>query len=594
MTVGHDNKGRQESGGKIAPAGASLAAALAAMLSRLPALGAWWNQDDWGLLARAAGLIDDPGAPARWLSRGLYWQAMWPLAGLDPAPYAVSRILLHALAAAGTARLAARLGLTTLQQWAAGMIMAASPLAFGPLYWAAGVQDLLAVCCLVWALERWRRGGAAGVAMAVVLGAVALAAKEVVAGLPLLLLMMGTGDAAERRPPRAWSLAAIAVVALAALAALAAALDVFGTGAGQPYALGSAASSLGRLLVYGWWLMLPGPVFHPQPHGLMAAAGALMWLAWAVWAVTSWRSGARVPGLALAGALLMLLPLLPLARHLSPDLAYPVEPFGCLALAALIPARWRPRGVALAVMTAAALAWGYGGMQARLHLRGDDGLHADPVVRRTAVSWQACRELEHLPLPADGLVMVQPPLTETTAAMAADLGEGWVTGSTLYHALEGSLGPRLVLGPDVPVVWANGLRRTPRDALVLLDAGARFKPWGPTRQALLNQVLTDVGAGLFDRARLHLLRASLLAGDSLALVFDPDVLPVPMTSVLANAESFLDHLAAGRGRGRSPQEIAGLQENFRSLLAVCTGDRAPRSANEPPVGPRPAPTPEQP
>ena len=594
MTVGHDNKGRPQAAGKIAPGAAALAAGLVAVLSRLPALGAWWNQDDWGLLARAAGLIDDPGAPARWLSRDLYWQAMWPLAGLAPAPYAVTRILLHALAAAGTARLAARLGLTPLQQWAAGLIMAASPLAFGPLYWAAGVQDLLAVCCLVWALERWRRGGAAGLGMAVALAAAALAAKEVVVGLPVLLLMLGAGSAPESRRPGLWPAVAAGLVAVAAAAALAAALDVFGTGDGQPYALGSAASSLGRLLVYGWWLMLPGPVFHPQPHGLMAAAGGLLWLAWAAWALVSWRRGGRVPALTLAGALLMLLPVLPLARHLSPDLAYPVEPFGCLALAALVPARWRPRGAALAMMTAAALAWGYGGMQARLHLRGDDGLHADPVVRRTAVSWQACRELRNLPAPADGLVMLQPPLTRTTAVMAADLGEGWVTGSTLYHALEGGLGPRLILGDDVPVVWTNGLRLTPRDALVLLDAGARFKPWGPTRQALLNQVLTDVGSGLFDRARLHLLRASLLAGDSLALVFDPDVLPVPMSGVLANADPFLDHLAAGAARGRSPQEIAGLQQNFRSLLAACTGQAPPSSDDDRTVGPRPAPTPEQP
>ena len=55
---------------------------VAAILGRLPALGAWWNQDDWGLLARAAGLAGlDPvtGFPARWLSQHAYWQATWPL-----------------------------------------------------------------------------------------------------------------------------------------------------------------------------------------------------------------------------------------------------------------------------------------------------------------------------------------------------------------------------------------------------------------------------------------------------------------------------------------------------------------------------------
>ncbi len=147
MTAVHDNRSTPPPAGKKSTWNAAVPwlVALTAILGRLPALGAYWNQDDWGLLAAASGLSDAASPAVRWLSRTLYWDAMWPLAGLDPVPYAWTRLALHALAAAGVATLARRLRLSTLQSLVAGLVMAASPLAFTPLYWAAGVQDLLAV-----------------------------------------------------------------------------------------------------------------------------------------------------------------------------------------------------------------------------------------------------------------------------------------------------------------------------------------------------------------------------------------------------------------------------------------------------------------
>jgi len=353
---------------------------------------------------------------------------------------------------------------------------------------------------------------------------------------------------------------------MAALLGAVLALREFDLGADQPYDLGGPAAALANLLIYGWWLILPGPVFHAQPTALMAVAGGLLWIAWAVWS-----RGRPVPLFALLGALLMLAPILLLQRHLSPGLAFPVEPFGCLALASLLPTCWPARPVLVVALVAAAAAWGALGMLGRLQLRGADGLHADPLVRRTAVSWQACNQLRQFPIADGGLVILQPPVLPESAAMAAKLGEQWVTGSHLYHALGGALGPQLILGSHRPVTWANGLRLTPAAAFVVLDAGGALKPWGPTNQALLNQVLTDVGLGHFERARLHLLRGSLLAGKTLTLVYDPDILPVTLEEVLANKDGFIDHLAAGRRQGRSNLEIAGLQQNFYRLLSACTG-----------------------
>jgi hypothetical protein len=169
--------------------------------------------------------------------------------------------------------------------------------------------------------------------------------------------------------------------------------------------------------------------------------------------------------------------------------------------------------------------------------------------------------------------------------MALSLGEDWVTGSDVYHSLGGVLGPRMLLGADIPVHWTNGLRYTPERSLVLVDAGGELKPWGFNDQALLYQALMDVGLGHFERARLHLLRAGLLAGETLSFLFDPDLLPVSLEQVLANKVAFIDYLAAGLQDGRSPYEVGGVQTNFFRLLSACTGiDEATLRATGKPNG----------
>jgi len=567
-----------------------------ALIARLPVLGAYWNQDDWGLLARAAGMIPQPEIPIRWLSQTLYWKLLWPAAGLDPVPYAITRLLLHAAAAGGVVRLAWRLGLAPMQQWLAGLVMAATPLAFSPLYWAAGVQDLLAVACMVWSLERWLAGGRWQRLQGVLLALGALASKETVVGLPILLgwlLWQARGQDSSADPPARrdrgpWLL--VALTLLAAAVAVWLALQFFATGQADAYALGGPDIMLGHLLIYGLWLLLPGPSYPPSPALALALLGGLLWLVWAGWGLHQWRRGRHVPLFSLLGAVTMLAPLLPLVRHLAPDLAYPVEPFGALALACLWPRRWRPQPVIIGGMLVLAMAWGFLGMRGRLSLREDSGQLADPLVRRTAVSADASRHLRQLPLGRRPLVLLQPPLNRQAAVLGDQLGEHWVTGSILYLSLGGTLGPRLLLadqsGDDPTVQWANSLRRTPQEALVLTDAGERFLPWGDTRQALLYLTLTDLGLGHFERARRHLLRASLLAGEVLSIAYHPDLLPVAPDQVLANLPAF--HAYLDRAPDIVGVERTGLQANILQLVSVCT-NRTPdeletlvRTTNEEP------------
>ncbi len=191
-TVPTDTPAVPAGGGRWLP---EIAVFVAAVSGRMPALGAWWNLDDWGQLARAAGL--DAGAaasgwPARLLSQHIYWDLTWPLFGLNSDAHALLRLALHGLAAVLVVRIAARGGLGPLSRLLAGLVFAASPLAFTPLYWASGIQEILAAVFALAAVERWLAAPSQGrrqLAWASVLAALSMFSKESALGLPLLFLV---------------------------------------------------------------------------------------------------------------------------------------------------------------------------------------------------------------------------------------------------------------------------------------------------------------------------------------------------------------------------------------------------------------------
>jgi hypothetical protein len=554
----------------------ALLAAGAAAAGRLPAFGAWWNQDDWGLLARAAGVIPAPDVPVRWLSRTAYWSMMSPLAGLDPHPYTGTRLVLFALAAAGVARLGARLGLRRPQQLVAGLLLACSPLAFTPLYWAAGIQELLALTTAVWACERWLAGGRPARITAAVLALLSFASKETFLGLPVLWAAWRLcGGEADGRRPRRFETPVLGALALGAAAAAWLAWRGFAGGDADPYARGGPFTALANLGLYGWYLLSPGPVYASNLTLAMGIAGWGLWLAAVAWSAVAWRRGRRLPAFATTGALLAIAPALPLAHHFDPYLALGAAAFGALVVADLLPRRRPLPTAAMLALVAMAVAWGAGAMRVRLDQRDVDGLPADPVVRRTAIAHLAAQHLRAA-APAvrtgAGLVLLQPPLTLEAAAMADQLGENWVTGSLLHHSLEGALGPRLLLGAEIPVAWANGLQGPPATAVVLVDAGARLASWGPTPQALLYLTLTDVGRGLFERARRDLVRAGALSGRTVAFYFDPDAMVVGFDRVRANQDAFLAYLEACSREGRPRWEVDATKQLFRDLYAAAAAD----------------------
>jgi hypothetical protein len=538
----------------------------------LPVLGTWWSQDDWGLLARAAGLLPQQGWPARWLSQTAYWSLLYPLAHLDPDPYTWTRLLLHGGCAVLVVRIAARAGLTTLAQLVAGLLFVVGTPAFIPLYWASGVQELLGGFFALLALERWLAGGRGNLVLALVAGWLSFLAKENGLGLPILLAALLLADR-ERGPERRERWLVVGLLAVAAAGEAVLVWRHFDHGPDRPYGLGGGWSPLVRLASYGWCLLARPGFIAPRPDLARGLAGAAVWLVWLAGAILAWRRGRRLPAATLLAALLSLGPVLPLASHLHPYYLYLPSAAGALALARLLPGRWKLRpapGLALvAVATLVALS----ACELRLKLRDPRGQPADAMVLRTAISYRASRQLEALatsPHPPSEVLLLQIP-PAALSGMAARLGEGWVTGSVLHTALGGSLGPRLLLGKRLEVRWVNGLQEAPAGALVLAEDGPLLRPWGAVPQALLYLSLTEVARGLFDRAEHHLARAARLGGPNLPIVYDPDNLPVPASQVQQQAAAFRSHLQSDTADlgGILPSTLITLWDG---LLRICLED----------------------
>lgn len=561
---------------------AMAAAFVAAIVGRLPALGSWWTQDDWGLLGRAAGLVEPvQGLPARVLSQHLWWRMNWALFGLDPTPQAILRVLLHAGSAALVVAIGRRAGLRPLSAAIAGLVFAAHPVAFTPLYWASGVQELLAGFFALLAVALWLGGGRRDLLLASLAAVLSMASKESALALPLLLVGLLWTGAGVRLQDKAYAWALTMLLLLVAVIEGVLVMNHFGTAAGDPYALGGVNVVLANLGIFGVWLATPTAIFAHRLDWTLASVGLLVFLVWAAWAGIAWRRGMKLPAGAWAAALLSLGPALPLAGQIHPYLGYLASAALALTLASLVPARRRPAtgafAITLGVLGAVAVAWAYGGMQTRLGQRLPSGLPADPVVRTTSLSWATCRSLPDLPLDRreDGspaLTLLQFPLDTRTAEMAERLGPRWVRESELHEAVGGTTGPRLVLDDSVQVDWVNALFSSPAGALVLCESPGGFKHWGSTANACLYAALTDIAVGRFERARKHLIRGADLGGETFSFSWDEEQMIVPFQRSLDRKVAFVDWTVSRLDEGdASAQETGGLQDLYFHLLATCTG-----------------------
>jgi hypothetical protein len=556
-------------------------AVAAAVVGRLPAFGAWWHGQDWTRLAAAAGLESGVG---QWPIARLYWLAAWPLCGLDADLHTGLRLALHGAGAWLLVDVARRSGLGRRRRALAGLVFAASPLAFAPLYTASEIGVLLAVVCALGAVDLWlgaRRGGRRRLVWAALLGVLAAGSHPVGLGLPLLLLGFLWSGVGLRLEDKAFAWALVFGMLLAAIGILAAVVGPQGLPRTAP-----ALDVLARLGAAGWWLVSPAPAPLADITGPMAGAGGLLLLGWAAWAAVGVRRRDLLPLLGLLAMILAAAPALLAGPDPRPGALYPAVPAFALVLGAAVPpARLRGRDLVgtvplIGLLAFAAVTAGFFGMEARLGRRDTQGMLNDPLARATALSWEGCRAIGNLrdrPLAAAGpaglthLVLLQPPETADALETSVRLGERWARPTPMFTALGGARGPSLLLGPGVRAAWANGLTTASRQAVVLCEGDTGFHMWGRTDNALLYAALTDVARGQFARARAHLRRAAELSGEQIMFIYDEGQMVVPLRAVVARRQAFVDWTLGLLDAGVSRLEVGGLQDMFFNLLSRATG-----------------------
>lgn len=543
IVFGTAGEGLANGGANARPSGrawtVSLAVALVSVVARIPALGAWWCLDDWGQLARAAGRLESPvGLPARWLSQQAWWSLTWPLFGLNAAAHAWLRILLHAVAAVMVVRIARRAGLQPLAQLTAGLLFAATPVAFTPLYWASGIQELLGGVLALLAVERWLANGRGWAPVAGLAAIGAILAKEGALGLPVFFAIILV--ARRQRAGADAGLRWLIVVGLAAVAVVEAALVMrhFATGPRDPYALGGPLVMLGNLGKFGWWLPTPGPVFTAQVTWTRAGFGIALLLGWGAYGAAAWRQGKRLPLAAWTCALLSLTPALPLVNQARPYMAYLAAAAGSLTLASLLPVRWRPGVPAMAALIVAATLWGQFTMRGRLSKLEADGQAADPVVRASRTARAAAKDILAL-LPSGAkpssldLFIFQPHLKTTDGKSGEAIIE-----TPQYAALGGALGVKLLLGGSGSARWTASLLDASSDAFVLCEKGRGFQAWGATYDALLYAAQLHIIAGNYPIAAALLTRADELDPTRELRLPERDILGIPGDALRIKAIAF--------------------------------------------------------
>ncbi len=434
------------------------------------ALVLFFSQDDFGSLARTLGILPRMVGPWRYVGNQLVFDAMRPLAGLDPLPYHLVTLGVHLACGALLYLLLAR----RLPAPAAGLGAAfwvTHPALFTSVYWISVVADSLALAFALGALLAFEEAGRRRWA-AVPLYALSLLSKESTLLVPLAALVLerwapradlGDGHRAPPAPrdPVLWALAALAAsyVVYFVTSAYGAYFARPGAG-GEPgsgaYAVGLGGNLLANLSTYLGWT---AAFLLPSVRGFSDAVDRLVF-PYALGLALVWAAGLAWPRLRrsgwLAGGLLYLLlvlPVLPLLHHTYHY--YLCAPLAgaawCVAAAASLLVRRRPyvpvprpgrraaraAEPALPATTGWALSWSVFALaSALLALNGwavvrriefhpfvVEPLRAEPMVDRALIAQRAARDLRAASLPPGTRLFFWSP--QTAADSAADGPSYW-------------------------------------------------------------------------------------------------------------------------------------------------------------------------
>jgi hypothetical protein len=527
------------------------AVAVCALLAHLPALGGWFLQDDWTYLGRALEILPGAERVARPLSQVVGWEVGAALFGRDAPSYHGAALVAWMLASLLVLHIGRRLGLSATAATVAGLIAAASPVAWIPVFWASASAEIYAVLLSLCALALWTRPGTPSLIGVVALGSASFLTKESALALPLVLALYATArlpGARRRAAPAATALLVLGLVALLAGWLTWRVLDP--RSPISPYSLGGPRVMLLNLGVLGAWLGSPGP-FPPAGRPWLPAAGAVLWTAWTLFALLAARRGDRRPLWCLATALLLTAPPLLLARHLQPYYVLAAVP----ALAwtgGLLVDRFRPPSPAaggsapwgLFVLAAVLATVGFATTRHTLTARTEAGVLSHPLARRSAVAHGVQRLVDALPLqPGQTLAVLSATRRQWPEELPASVAQA--VNSPVHAAIEGVRGLQTMVGPQVSVRWDSHLDGLRLDSLVLFDDGSyRLRFWGRVRNARLYSALVAVAGGQHQRALHDLWVVDAAGGTHHEFVYDPDLLPIDPTLLDAESPAFVRHVLA--------------------------------------------------
>lgn len=238
-----------------------------------------FSQDDWSHLARARGLLPPLPGPWRSLSLAAFFEVMRAPFELDPRPYHVASLVLHA-ACAALVFVFLRRRLSAPAAGVAACFFAVHPSQLTVAYWVSAIGDAMALAfalaalCLIETRSRFR-------ALAAPLFALSLLSKESTLLLPLVMLAAWQPERWPRRPWR--DLVWWACVVLGACAAVDILLGrgLESTSDGVAYSFGLGAHVATNALTYlGWALNLVRPGARDLPDSIFWGVGAVaLWLA---------------------------------------------------------------------------------------------------------------------------------------------------------------------------------------------------------------------------------------------------------------------------------------------------------------------------
>jgi len=518
----------------------------AAFLAKIPALNSWWCLDDWGQLARAAGLAKSEYLiPARWLSQYFYWTATWPLFGMEAAPYALTRILLHSFSAALVTRISKNLGLGSIPSLVAGLVFAASPISFTALYWGSGIQELLGGTFALLAIDRWMADSRKSALWATMFGVCSILSKECGLGLPSVLMATLIWNERYRKSRGSLKWALVFVLFVTGILESVLVWRNFPTGLDDTYRIGGFLVVLGNLGKFGWWMLTQGPVFTGQVSWTLAGIGLGFFTIWATWAFVLFRRGNRALLALFVAAMVSLAPVLVLVHQARPYMGYLAMACLSISIGFILPKRWKFEPLVKIALVVAAIIWGYWGMAHRVGVLSDDGLPADPIVRAMENSRIWSRYISNSLSQSEfgetaDIVVLQQPLRAEDINRATRLGGDFVLETTQRRVLGGGSGLALIAGKGHKGYWANSLLEVPEDAYVFRETSSGFKAWGPTWDALIYASLLDVLVGNFQRAQDQLRLAAQIDNRVHLFNYDPDNLPLPMSVFRKQSGLFMD------------------------------------------------------